>query len=60
MSSGHARFELPVNTWNWSSVDTTFAVISVENVFEATRESENPGRKYRVRGKEGKKGRISL
>jgi len=45
---------------NWSSVDITFAVISVENVFEATRESENPGRKYRVRGKEGKKGRISL
>ena len=36
------------------------AVISVENVFEATRESENPGTRYRVRGKEGKKGRISL
>lgn len=54
---GHGSFELPANILNWSSGYVKFGVTSVEAVLEATREDENPGRKYRLRGMEGKKGR---
>lgn len=46
-----------VNILNWSLGYVKFGVISVEVVFEVIREDENLGRKYRLRGMEGKKGR---